>query len=267
LELFGTVWKILDRSYSVPDTGRSKFAKNLSGAEMQTHSAEGVVALQALRSPVPGPANIRVAIASPVHLAREGLAASLLGRRGVALVGNVDLDPRGMARIADTKPDVVLVDLGQTAPAAAARLVKEASPGCKLVAFALDETGDQVFACAAAGFSGYVPRQSGAEELHGALVDAMAGRMHCAPHIAAAMFSRLAGLLHEPDAPASLPPLSSRENEILALVAQGHSNKQVARQLAISAATVKNHMHNILQKLQVTRRGEAAARLRAHHAG
>ena len=229
---------------------------------MQTNLAEGVVALEALRSPAPGPANVRVAIASPVHLVREGLAASLRGRRGLALVDTVDLDPRGMARITDTKPDVVLVDLGQTAPAAAARLIKEASPGCKLVAFGLDETGDQVFACAAAGFSGYVPRQSSADELYGALVDAMAGRMQCAPHIAAAMFSRLAGLLREPDVPASLPPLSSRENEILALVVQGHSNKQIARQLAISAATVKNHMHSILQKLQVTRRGEAAARLR-----
>ena len=91
---------------------------------------------------------------------------------------------------------------------------------------------------------------------------AMAGRMHCAPHIAAAMFSRLAGLLREAEPPASLPPLSARESEILALVAEGRSNKEVARRLAISAATVKNHMHNILQKLQVSRRGEAAARLR-----
>lgn len=234
---------------------------------MQTHRAEGVVALAGLRSPVAVSSYIRVAIASPVHLVREGLAAALQGRPGVLLVDTVDVDPRGMARIADTKPDVVLVDLGQTTPAAAARLIKEASPGCKLVAFGLDETGDQVFACAAAGFSGYVPRQSSADELYGALGDAMTGRMQCAPHIAAAMFSRLAGLLHEPDPPGPPPPLSSRENEILALVAQGHSNKQIARELAISAATVKNHMHNILQKLQVSRRGEAAARLRAPHSG
>ena len=59
-----------------------------------------------------------------------------------------------------------------------------------------------------------------------------------------------------------MPALSSREGEILALVEQGRSNKEIARQLAISAATVKNHMHNILQKLQVSRRGQAAARLR-----
>jgi len=170
-----------------------------------------------------------VAIASPVHLLRESLAASLRGRPGLALVDAVDLDPRGLAKIAETKPDIVLVDLGQTTPATAARLIKEASPGSKLVAFALDETGDQVLACAAAGFCGYVPRHSSAEDLHSALFDAMAGRMHCAPHIAAAMFSRLAGLLREPEPAASLPPLSSRENEILALVAEGRANKEIAR--------------------------------------
>jgi two-component system nitrate/nitrite response regulator NarL len=177
----------------------------------------------------------------------------------------VDLSPRGIAKIADAEPDIVLVDLGQTDPGAAARLIRSASPGAKLVAFALDETDDDVLACAAAGFSGYVRRESGADELHTAVVDAMEGRMHCAPHIAAAMFVRLAGLLRQPDLPEALPSLSSRESEILALVEQGRSNKEIARQLSISAATVKNHMHNLLQKLQVSRRGQAAARLRAHH--
>jgi len=92
------------------------------------------------------------------------------------------------------------------------------------------------------------------------LVDAMEGRMHCAPHIAAAMFNRLADLLQEPGSSAVPPSLTSRESEILALVKQGRSNKDIARQLAISSATVKNHMHNILQKLQVSRRGQAVAR-------
>lgn len=233
---------------------------------MQTHPVNGVVSLADMRSPVSDQMKMWVAIASPVHLLRESLAASLRGRPGLALVDAVDLDPRGLAKIAETKPDIVLVDLGQTTPATAARLIKEASPGSKLVAFALDETGDQVLACAAAGFCGYVPRHSSAEDLHSALFDAMAGRMHCAPHIAAAMFSRLAGLLREPEPAASLPPLSSRENEILALVAEGRANKEIARQLGISAATVKKHMHNILQKLQVSRRGEAIARLRLSHA-
>jgi two-component system nitrate/nitrite response regulator NarL len=209
-------------------------------------------------------AAIRLIIASPVHLVRDGLAAALRGRNGVIVLDATDLGPLGIAKIADAKSDVVLVDLVQTDAAVAAPLIKAASPGAKLVAFALDETEDCVLACAAAGFSGYVRRESNADELHRAVVNVMAGRMHCAPHIAAAMFARLAGVLREPEPQPSLPSLSQRESEILALVEQARCNKEIARQLAISPATVKNHMHNLLQKLQVSRRGQAAARLRAH---
>lgn len=204
--------------------------------------------------------NIRVIIASPVRLVREGMVASLRGRKGVVVSDAVDLTAPGIAKIADEEPDVVLVDVGERDPIAVGRLIKAANPRAKLVAFPLDENNDQVFACAAAGFSGYVTRDSGADELHRALVDAMEGRMRCAPHIVAALFNRLAGFLREPDPPESCPSLTSRESEILALVEQGRSNKDIARQLAISSGTVKNHMHNILQKLQVSRRGQAAAR-------
>jgi len=190
---------------------------------------------------------IRLIIASPVHLVGDGLAATLRCRADVIVVDVIDLGPQGIAKIADAQPDVVLVDLGQTDPATAAQVIKTVSHGVKLVAFGLDETNDHVFACAAAGFCGYVARESGADELHRALVDAVAGRMHCDPH-------------------ELLPSLSSRESEILALVEQGRSNKEIARELAISIATVKNHMHSILQKLQVSRRGQAAARLRGSHA-
>lgn len=205
--------------------------------------------------------SIRLIIASAVRLMREGLAASLHGRDGVAVLDAVDLGPRGIARISEAEPDVVLVDVGETDIAAAVRLVRAASPGAKLVAFGLDETVDRVFACAAAGFYSYIPREFGADELHRALIDAMEGRMICAPHIAAAMFSRLAGPLQELGPRGPPPPLTSRESQILALVAQGRSNKEIARRLTISSATVKNHMHSILQKLRVSRRGQAVARL------
>jgi two-component system nitrate/nitrite response regulator NarL len=209
--------------------------------------------------------DICMIIASPVRVVRESLAATLLGREGVAVCDGVELGPSGIAKIADAKPDVVLVDMGQINGAASDRLIKrikDADPRAKLVAFGLDEIDDRVFACAAAGFSGYLSNESGADELHRALIDAVEGRIHCTPRIVTAMFNRLAGFLQELNRRGSLPPLTFRENEILALVAQGRSNKEVARQLAISSATVKNHMHNILQKLRVSRRGQAVARLR-----
>jgi two-component system nitrate/nitrite response regulator NarL len=207
--------------------------------------------------------NIRVIIASSIHLLRESLAATLRDRDRVIVADVVDLSPQGIAKIANAEPDIVLIDLSQTDLVSTARLIKAASPGGKLVAFGLDEKDGPVFACAAAGFSGYVPRESGSEELHRALLDTAEGRMHCAPHIVAAMFNQLASLLRESHPKQPLPCLSSREREILALVEQGRSNKEIARELAISSSTVKNHIHSILQKLQVSRRAEAAARLRA----
>jgi two-component system nitrate/nitrite response regulator NarL len=206
-------------------------------------------------------------IASSVRLVREGIAATLHRREGVAVLEAVTLDAQGIARIVAAEPDVVLVDLGHADAIATARLLRTAAPQAKLVAFALDEIDANVFACAAAGFSGYIPRESSAEEMHRAIVDVMDGRMQCAPHIAAAMFRRLADLLRTADPRASLPSLTSREGEILALAEAGRTNKEIARDLAISCATVKNHMHNILQKLQVTRRGQAVARLRSYRVG
>jgi DNA-binding NarL/FixJ family response regulator len=206
---------------------------------------------------------IRVIIASSVRLVREGLALSLRGRERLTLIDAVNLDPSGLARIAEVKPDVVLLDLAHADAAETARLLNAASPDTKLVAFALAEIDDNVFACAAAGYAGYVPSESGAEEVYQAVLDAVGGRMNCAPHIAAAMFDRLARLLRERHLPVALPALTSREREILMLAEEGWTNKEIARRLVISCATVKNHMHNILQKMQVSRRGQAAARLRA----
>jgi two-component system, NarL family, nitrate/nitrite response regulator NarL len=211
--------------------------------------------------------NIRLVIASSMRLVRESLVATLRGRAGLVVCDGVELSPQAIAKIADAKSDVILVDMGQISGVAAERMIKRikhADPHTKLVAFGLDQIDDRIFACVGAGFSGYVSSESGADELHRALIDAVEGRMHCAPHIVAAIFDCLAGFLRELNRRGSLPPLTLRENEILTLAALGRSNKDIARELRISSATVKNHMHNVLQKLRVSRRGEAVARLHPH---
>jgi two-component system nitrate/nitrite response regulator NarL len=205
---------------------------------------------------------VRVAIASAVRLVREGLSGALCRRAGIAELHTFALDAEGMIGVARMAPDVVLVDLSGTTPEAAAQTLRAACPEARLVAFALAEIDHDVFACAESGFAGYVAKNGGADELHRAVLDATQGRMHCAPHITAAMFGRLGALLRLVPHRSPLAQLTERESEVLARVDEGRSNKEIARLLKISNATVKNHMHNILQKLQVARRSQAAARLR-----
>jgi DNA-binding NarL/FixJ family response regulator len=208
-----------------------------------------------------------VAVASAVRLVREGLSITLRGRDNLAELCAVDLDAEGLAALARMAPDVILVDLGGASPAEVARKLQAACPAARLVAFALAEIDHDVFACAASGFVGYVAKDGGADDLYRAVLDAAQGRMHCAPHIAAAIFARLGDLLRPEPGGAACAHLTQRENQVLQLAGQGCSNKEIARALRISLATVKNHMHSILQKLQVTRRGEAAARLRGAPVG
>ena len=96
---------------------------------------------------------IRLIIASPVHLVGDALAATLLCRADIIVVDVIDLNPHGIRQIADAQPDVILVDLGQPNPVAAARAIKAVCLRARL-SFALDETDDHVFACATAGFCG-----------------------------------------------------------------------------------------------------------------
>jgi two-component system, NarL family, nitrate/nitrite response regulator NarL len=206
---------------------------------------------------------IRVAIASSVRLVRDSLTLSLSNRDGIVVVDAVALDSESISRLVKVVPNVVLVDLGRTDAVTIARVLKLACPEAKLVAFALAEVDNDVFACAAAGFSGYVSREGGANEVYRAVIDAAFGRMHCSPHITAAMFKRLSHLLQQPPVRTNLTSLTARQIEIMELAQEGQSNKEIARRLQISSATVKNHIHNILQKLQVGRRGEAVARMRA----
>ncbi len=211
---------------------------------------------------------IRLFVVSGVRLAREGLARSVQtrGRIDMAVVGCAGFAEAETARVAELKPDVILVDLASPEGIAAAETLRSLSPTSNLVAFSVDDTVEDVFACAAAGFSGYVTREAGVGDVLRAVRAARDGQMSCSPHIAAALFNQLADRLNPPRAANGASVLSVRERQVLMLSNEGWSNKEIGRRLQISPATVKNHIHNILQKLKVARRGQAAARLRGQAA-
>ncbi len=130
-------------------------------------------------------------------------------------------------------------------------------PGLKVVALALSEAEPDIIAWAEAGMSGYVGLESSLEELVATIESVSQGEVRCTPFVAATLLKRVSALAHRVEVKDGHPPLTPREMEIIHLIHEGHSNKEIAALLFISIATVKNHVHNILEKLQVRRRIDA----------
>jgi two-component system nitrate/nitrite response regulator NarL len=210
------------------------------------------------------PSQIRLFVVSGVRLVRDGLLRGLRRRRpaDVVLVGCAGFPEIEKAGISELRPEVILVDLSNHEGMAATKTLRSLSPASKLVAFSVADTVDDVLSCAAAGFSGYVTRDSGVDEVLRAVRAVRDGQMTCSPHIAAAMFHQLADRLSPPKSMNGASVLTARERQVLALSDEGWSNKEIGRRLQISPSTVKNHIHSILQKLKVQRRGRAAALMR-----
>ena len=156
---------------------------------------------------------------------------------------------------------MVLLDVGTPGGLAALLALRQALPDLKIVAIAVSDIEQVVVACAEAGVSGFVSRDGSIQDLLTAIHCTMRNELVCSPRIAGMLFRRVAAIgserSHAPDNSA----LTRREHEIVSLMTQGLSNKEIARQLRIQNATVKNHIHSILAKLHVRRRGEVAARM------
>jgi two-component system, NarL family, nitrate/nitrite response regulator NarL len=202
-----------------------------------------------------GKAQTRVAIVSPVRLVRDSLLAMMHECKFLSELRATALDPAGEAEIQKMRPEIIVVDLAGARPAAIAMRLRALSPQSRLICLALAEGDEEIVACASAGFVAYVPREGDAAELFRTIDDALHGRVR----IAAALFRQIGNSRN--DQPEANAALTRRENEVLSLAQRGCSNKAIAQEMSISPATVKNHMHNILCKLQVNGRREAATKL------
>jgi two-component system nitrate/nitrite response regulator NarL len=209
------------------------------------------------------PTIARVVVVSDVRLHGEGLTFCLSHHDRVEVVGVASSLNSALIIIAEYHPDVVLLDMVTHASLAISRAIIAASPLTKIVAFAVDEIERDVQACAEAGITNYVSRDGSADDIVAAVHHALCGELHCSPRMAAFLFHQLANVSRHQVGSGFLTDLTRREFEIVSLLERGLSNKEIARQLQIGVATAKNHVHNILDKLRVHRRGEAAARFRA----
>lgn len=196
-----------------------------------------------------------IIVLTPVRLMGDGLVACL-GAVPEIVVRAVVRDLAALRqRLAPPPVDLILIDVTQGVDLYDVRSLAVEHPGIALVALGLTEQRQEVIRCGRAGFSGYVARDVSADALCSALGDVMQGRLACPAEISSGL---LRALFRDDESVADAhPDLTTRERGVLHLIGQGLSNKEIARELSLSVATVKHHVHNVLEKLNLPRRAQA----------
>ena len=215
----------------------------------------------------------RLLIISTHKLFRDCLA-SMLAEVETFEVQEHPLEPEGvLSQLRKWKPAVILIDLSRASDLASQDVpallneIKEKHDEIHALVLGVDEGDPEVLRCIELGAAGYVSKESSVVELQEAIDLVLQGGAVCPPALAYSAFELLADLSqkHERSLRVEALQLTPREMEILQLIADGHSNKGIAEALSLSIYTVKNHVHHILDKLQVKRRAEAVEHAYQHH--
>ncbi|MDA0167657.1 response regulator transcription factor [Solirubrobacter taibaiensis] len=184
----------------------------------------------------------------------------LVEEDGVNVVASVPPGAPAARRLLELGVDVALVDVTSSRGLADARQLLAANPDLKVIGIGGGDNASDVLAWAEAGLAGSISAECSLADLHSAIETAARGEALCSPRAAAVLIQRVASLAGDhARGTTDTQPLTSRQAEILRLIECGLSNKAIARELCIELATVKNHVHTILEKLHVNRRVEAAA--------
>lgn len=210
--------------------------------------------------------SIRVMLVDDQALFREGLRTLLSSQKEIEVVGEAADGEIALRQVVSLAPQVILMDLRmpRLGGVEATRRLRATHPASKVIVLTTFDDDEDVFEALRAGAVGYLLKDASRQTLVEAIQLAARGESFLQPSIAAkvvAEFSRL-----PPNRPASrvplIEPLSERETEVLQHLAQGKSNKEIAAALYLAEGTVKNHMSNVLAKLKVFDRTQAALRAR-----
>lgn len=205
---------------------------------------------------------MNVIVLTPVRLLGDGLAACFRSRPDISVLAV--LNDLGDLRdsLATMEAQVVLIDVTQGVDLFDVRAIAADWPEVALVALGLDEQRQEVIRCGRAGFAGYVARDASIDTLCKSLSEIVAGRLACPPEISGgllrALFRRDSRSPDESDLDLAL---TRREREVLELLGRGLSNKEIGCELCLSVATVKHHVHHVLEKLKLPRRAQAMRRV------
>jgi DNA-binding NarL/FixJ family response regulator len=208
---------------------------------------------------------LRVVLADDHAVYRQGLVG-LLAERGIEVVGQASNGEQAVAMVQDLAPDVVVMDLNMPALSGleATQLLSVRTPATKVVVLTVSSEAADVTDAIVAGASGYILKDAPVDEIVGGIRAAAAGEALISPRIAGNLLDRIRERNEsEPVHPAVA--LSKRELEVLKLVADGMGNPEIGEALFIGRSTVRNHISNILMKLQVENRVQAAVRAVRDH--
>jgi len=206
---------------------------------------------------------LRILVAEDHPLFRKGMISLLSSVPEFEVVGEAATGEEAVARAAQLRPDVVLMDLQmpEVNGIEATRRILQESPNVRVLVVTLFEDDDSVFLALRARARGYVLKDADEEEMVLAIRAVGRGEAIFSPAIATRVLAYFAS--PQPTAPPQVfPTLTDREREILHLIAQGHPNPAIAKQLSLSTKTVGNYVSNIFTKLQVADRAQAIIRAR-----
>jgi len=205
---------------------------------------------------------MNIVVLTPVRLLGDGLAACFSSRPDMRAIAVVNDLASLRDTLSTTETHIVLIDVTQGVDLFDVRGIASEWPDVPLVALGLNEQRQEVIRCGRAGFAGYVARDATIDALCKSLSEIVAGRLACPPEISGCLLRALfRGEQRSEESDLDFA-LTRRESEVLELLGRGFSNKEIANELCLSVATVKHHVHHVLEKLQLQRRAQAMRRVR-----
>ncbi len=223
-----------------------------------TASAEGA-ASGAGRGPEP----IRTLIVDDHALFRRGLEIVLVTEPDIEVVGEASDGAEAVEKAAESLPDIVLMDvrMPRSSGIEACRAIKDVAPSAGIIIVTMSDEEEDLFEAIKAGASGYLLKDIPLDQVAEAVRSVHCGQSLISPSMAGKLLTEFASLasrdIEEPPQQVPVPKLTDRELQVLKLVARGMNNRDIAKELYISDNTVKNHVRNILEKLQIHSRMEA----------
>ncbi|MGQ0434420.1 MAG: response regulator [Microthrixaceae bacterium] len=204
---------------------------------------------------------IRVMICDDHALFRRGLVMVLESEEGIEVVGEAEDGREALEQVEDLAPDVILMDvrMPHVSGIEATKAIAELMPGAKILMLTVSDEEDDLYDAIKAGATGYLLKEISIEEVATAIRAVVGGQSLISPSMASKLLTEFTSLAKRADERQSVPTprLTDRELEVLKLVAEGMSNREIAGELFISENTVKNHVRNILEKLHLHSRMEA----------